>query len=97
MTKDVLFYSIFSIEMKYIFNLTRRICRWNRAQTSSKIIQQMIIIKHHNIAINKKERENEEHFDAWDIFRKTENENFGDLSLIDSFNKSLNNVLIKIF
>ena len=56
-----------------------------------------MIIKHYNIAMNKKERENEEHFDAWNIFRKTENKNFENLSLIDSFSKSLNNVLVEIF
>ena len=56
-----------------------------------------MIIKYYNIAMNRKERENKEHFDAWDIFRKIENENFKNLSLINSFNKSLNNVFAEIF
>ena len=57
----------------------------------------MMIIKHHNIAMNKKEWEDEKHFDAWDIFRKIENENFENLSLIDSFNKSLKNVFNEMY
>ena len=56
-----------------------------------------MIIKYHNIAMNRKEREDEEHFDAWDIFRKIKNENFEDLNLIDSFSRSLNDVFIEIF
>ena len=56
-----------------------------------------MMIKYYNIAMNKKERENEKHFDAWDIFRKIEKENFEDLSLIDLFNKSLKNVLDKMY
>ena len=56
-----------------------------------------MIIKHHNIAMNKKEREDKEYFDAWNIFCKIENENFENLSLIDSFNKSLKNVFDEIY
>ena len=56
-----------------------------------------MIIKHHNIAMNREEREDEEHFNAWDIFRKTKNENFQDFNLIDSFNKPLKNVIDKIY
>ena len=47
--------------------------------------------------MNRNEREDEKHLDTWDIFRKVENENFKDLSLIDSFNKSLKNVFDKIY
>ena len=57
----------------------------------------MIIIKHHNIAMNKEKREDEEHFNAWNIFRKVENKNFENSSLINSFNKFLNDVLDEIF
>ena len=57
----------------------------------------MMIIKHHNIAMNRKEREDEEHLDAWNIFRKAKNENFQDFNLIDSFNKSLKNVINEIY
>ena len=56
-----------------------------------------MIIKHHNIAMNKEKREDEEHLDAWNIFRRAKNENFQNFNLIDLFSKSLKNVIDEIY
>ena len=57
----------------------------------------MMIITYYNITTIKREWENKKYFDAWNIFRKMENENFENWSLIDFFNESLKNIFNEIY
>ena len=52
MIKNVLFCSIFFVEVKRCFNFARKVCKYNRDYLNFTTIEQNIIIKYYNRTLN---------------------------------------------
>ncbi len=95
MIKDVLSCSIFLINIERTFSLTRRVCRWNQLQMSSKMMKQIMLMKYYNQTMNLNSDEIITEF--WNIYCKEQNDNQEINKSVDSFQVSLKIVLMQIY
>ncbi len=91
MTKNILSCSIFSVDIEWTFSLARKVCWWNRSQITSESVEQIMLLKYYNRIMNL----NSEKIiiEAWNIYRKEEDEDNMIDESDDSFKTDLQNVL----
>ena len=53
MIRNVLVCLITSENIKYMFNIVKKVCRFDRAQINSKTVKEFIILKHYNPKTNR--------------------------------------------
>ncbi len=94
MTKNVLSYSIFFIDIEWTFSLARRVCQWNQSQMTSESVEQIMLLKYYNRIMNLNSEKTI--IEAWDIYRREEDENNAIDEFDDSFKTDLQNVLCSI-
>ncbi len=95
MIKDILSCSIFLINIKWTFNLARRVCWWDQSQMSSKMMKQIMLMKYYNQTINLNSDETITEF--WDIYHREKNNDQKINEFADSFQVSLKTVLMQIY
>jgi len=90
-TKNVLSCSIFSVDIEWIFSLARRVSWWNRSQMTSESVEQIMLLKYYNRIMNLNSEKTI--IEAWNIYRKEEDEDNVIDEAADSFRADLQNVL----
>ncbi len=95
MIKDVLSCSIFLINIEWTFSLTRRVCRWNQSQMSSKTMKQIMLMKYYSQTMNLNSDKTITEF--WNIYCKEKNDDQEINESADSFQVSLKIVLMQIY
>ncbi len=91
MTKNVLSCSIFSVDIEWTFSLARRVCWWNRSQMTSESVEQIMLLKYYNRIMNLNSEKTI--IEAWNIYRREEDEDNAIDESDDSFKTDLQNVL----
>ena len=86
MTRNILFCSVSSIEMKRIFSLTRRICKYDRAMLNQKTIKKTMMIKYYNRTINAKPKNAVSKI--WNLIKRWKNEN-NEIAMKNAFRRSI--------
>ncbi len=94
MIKNVLSCSIFSIDIEWTFSLARRVCRWNWSQMTSESVEQIMLLKYYNCIMNLNSEKTI--IEAWNIYRREEDEDNVIDESDDSFKTNLQNVLCSI-
>ncbi len=94
MTKNVLSCSIFSVDIEWTFSLARRVCRWDRSQMTSESVEQIMLLKYYNRIMNLNSEKTI--IEAWNIYRREEDEDNAIDETADSFRADLQNVLCSI-
>ncbi len=91
MTKNVLSCSIFSIDIEWTFSLARRVCQWDWSQMTSESVEQIMLFKYYNCIMNLNSEKTI--IEAWNIYRREEDEDNAIDESDDSFKTDLQNVL----
>ena len=94
MTKNVLSCSIFSVDIEWTFSLARRVCQWDWSQMTSESVEQIMLFKYYNHIMNLNSEKTI--IEAWDIYRREEDEDNMIDESDDSFKTDLQNVLRSI-
>ncbi len=94
MTKNILSCSIFFIDIEWTFSLARRVCRWDQSQMTSESVEQIMLLKYYNRIMNLNSKKTI--IEAWNIYRKEEDEDNAIDESDDSFKTDLQNVLRSI-
>ncbi len=94
MTKTVLSCSIFSVDIEWTFRLARRVCWWNWSQMTSESVEQIMLLKYYNRIMNLNSEKTI--IEAWNIYRREEDEDNAINESDDSFKTDLQNVLYSI-
>ncbi len=94
MTKNVLSCSIFFINIEWTFSLARRVCWWNQSQITSESVEQIMLLKYYNHIMNLNSEKTI--IEAWNIYRREEDEDNMIDESDDSFKTDLQNVLCSI-
>ncbi len=94
MTKNVLSCSIFFVNIEWTFSLARRVCRWNQSQMTSESVEQIMLLKYYNRIMNLNSEKTI--IEAWNIYRREEDEDNAINEAADSFRADLQNVLHSI-
>ncbi len=94
MTKNVLSCSIFSIDIEWTFSFARRVCWWNWSQITSESVEQIMLLKYYNHIMNLNSEKTI--IEAWNIYRREEDEDNAIDESDDSFKTDLQDVLRSI-
>ncbi len=94
MTKNVLSCSIFSVDIEWTFSLARRVCQWDRSQMTSESVEQIMLLKYYNRIMNLNSEKTI--IEAWNIYRREEDEDNAIDESDDFFKTDLQNVLRSI-
>ncbi len=94
MTKNVLSCSIFSIDIEWTFSFARRVCWWNWSQITSESVEQIMLLKYYNHIMNLNSEKTI--IEAWNIYRREEDEDNAIDESDDSFKIDLQDVLRSI-
>jgi len=94
MTKNVLSCSIFFIDIEWTFSFARRVCQWDWSQMTLESVEQIMLLKYYNHIMNLNSEKTI--IEAWDIYRREEDEDNAIDEAADSFRADLQNVLHSI-
>ncbi len=94
MTKNILSCSIFSVNIEWTFSFARRVCQWNQSQMTSESVEQIMLLKYYNRIMNLNSEKTI--IEAWNIYRREEDEDNAIDESDDSFKTDLQNVLCSI-
>ncbi len=94
MTKNIFLCLIFFIDIEWICSLARRVCWWNWSQMTSESVEQIMLLKYYNCIMNLNSEKTI--VEAWNIYRRKEDEDNAINESDDSFKTDLQNVLHSI-
>ena len=94
MARNVLVYSITSVNINRTFSMIKKVYRFDRAQMNSEIVKEFIIVKHYNRKTD--HTKNDIFVESWNIMNKAKNDNRRFDEYKDSFKTSLRKILFNM-